>query len=79
MKALNEASATILGNQLLENNELRKYPGMLKAIREDLEFYDGITYHRHGNGTSNGSGEYEFSAIVWEDFHTEQDRDYYVD
>lgn len=79
MKALNEASATILGDQLLENNELRKYPGMLKAIREDLEFYDGITYHRHGNGTSNGSGEYEFSAIVWEDFHTEQDRDYYVD
>lgn len=79
MKALNEASATILGDQLLENNELRKYPGMLKAIREDLEFYDGITYHRHGNGTSNGSGEYEFSAIVGEDFHTEQDRDYYVD
>lgn len=79
MKALNEASATILGDQLLENNELRKYPGMLKAIREDLEFYDGITYHRHGNGTSNGSGEYEFSASVWEDFHTEQDRDYYAD
>lgn len=79
MKALNEASAMILGDQLLENNELRKYPGMLKAIKDDLEFYDGITYHRHGNGVNNGSGEYEFSAAVWEDFHTEQDRDYYVD
>lgn len=79
MKALNEASASILGDQLLEDNELRKYPGMLKAIREDLEFYDGITYHRHGNGTSNGSGEYVFSASVWEDFDTEQDNDYYVD
>lgn len=79
MKALNEASASILGDQLLEDNELRKYPGMLKAIREDLEFYDGITYHRHGNGASNGSGEYEFSASVWEDFHTEQDNVYCVD
>lgn len=73
MKALNEASASILGDQLLEDNELRKYPGMLKAIKEDLEFYDGITYHRHGNGTNNGSGEYEFSASVWEDFHTENE------
>ena len=79
MKALNEASASILGDQLLEDNELRKYPGMLKAIREDLEFYDGITYHRHGNGTNNGSGEYEFSASVGEDFHTEMKDDYCVD
>ena len=76
MKAFNEASAAILGDQLLENNELRKYPGMLKAIKDDLEFYDGITYHRHGNGTSNGSGEYEFSASVWEDSHTEEENAY---
>ena len=79
MKALNEASASILGDQLLEENELRKYPGMLKAIREDLELYDGITYHRHGNGTNNGSGEYVFSASVWEDFHMVEDNAYCVD
>lgn len=67
MKAFNEASASILGDQLLESNELRKYPGMLKAIKDDLEFYDGITYRRHGNGVGNGSGEYEFFAAVWEE------------
>lgn len=71
MKAFNEASAAILGDQLLEDNELRKYPGKLSAIRDDLDRYDNITYHRHGNGTNNGSGEYEFSSRVWEDPHTE--------
>jgi hypothetical protein len=69
MKALNDASEAILGDTLLEENELRKYPGMLKAIKPDLELYDGITYRRHSNGTSKGSGEYEFSSSVWEDVH----------
>lgn len=69
MKALNDASATILGDTLLEEDELRKYPGMLKAIKSDLELYDGITYRRHSNGANKGSGEYEFSASVWEDVY----------
>lgn len=71
MKVLNEASIGILGDQLLEDSELRKYPGMIKAIKDDLEHYDGITYHRMGNGTKNGSGEYVFTAAAWAEFHTE--------
>lgn len=73
MKMLNEASAKILGDQLLEDNELRKYPGMLKAIKDDLDFYDGITYTRMKNGVNGGGGEYVFSSRVQEEPHTERE------
>lgn len=76
MKALNAASYNILGDYLLEDNELRKLPGMLKAIKDDLEFFDGITYRRYSNGASKCSGEYEFSASVLEDTHTAYDNVY---
>lgn len=71
MKALNEESYNILGDKLLEDNELRKYPGMLKSIKDDLEYYDGITYRRMANGTSRGSGDYVFTASVLWETHTE--------
>lgn len=64
MKALNDASISILGDKFLEDNELRKYPGKLRAIKDDLERYDGITYERMPNGASGGGSDYVFKSSV---------------
>lgn len=64
MKALNEASISILGDKFLEDSELRKYPSKLKAIRDDLERYDGITYERLLNGVNGGGSDYIFKSSV---------------
>lgn len=64
MKALNDASVSILGDKFLEDNELRKYPGKLRAIKDDLERYDGITYERLLNGANGGGSDYVFKSFV---------------